>query len=218
LPLRGKYFGAKEETQASSQPNIKVSAINKKINSNLADSLKVAIKTGSATNLAGQINNLMQNYILNPNPAYFLHPYSILNINPLYAVPSGSINYWSSSARDLFPGVREIQKAAKDIQNNISKINDLKNNEKDNKKANHKANDALKNEKKALEDLEDGINEVADNLDDSYRKIKDLSENVDINDQFTKSALNQSLLQIKTNTAELNNIVNEVEGSLNSLR
>lgn len=218
MPLRGKHLGAKVETQASSQPNIKVSAINKKINSNLADSLKVAIKTGSATNLAGQINNLMQNYILNPNPAYFLHPYSILNINPLYAVPSGSINYWSSSARDLFPGVREIQKAAKDIQNNISKINDLKDNEKGNKKANHKANHALNNEKKALEDLEDEIKEVADNLDDKYRKIKDLSENVDIKDQFTKNALSQSLHQIKTNSVELNNIVNEVEGSLNALR
>ena len=218
MPLRGKNIGAKLETQASSQPNIKISAINKKINSNIADSLKIAIKTGSATNLAGQVNNLMQNYILNPNPAYFLHPYSILNINPLYAVPSGSINYWSSSARDLFPGVREIQKSAKDIQNNISKINDLKKNEKSNKKANNIANHALKNEKKALEVLEDGINEVADNLDESYRKIKDLSENVDIKDQFTKNSLNQSLHQIKTNSVELDNIVTEVGNTLNALR
>ncbi len=214
MPLRSKFGDAKIEAQANSTPNVQVSAINKKIQSNLADSLKVAIKTGSASSVAAQINNMMYNYILNPNPAYFLHPYSILNVNPLYAVPAGSINYWSSGRNDLFPGVREIQKAAKDIKDNISKLNDIKNNQKGNKKANNKANDALNKEKEALEDLEDGIDKVSKNLEDAENKIQELLGNVDVKDENTKNALNQSLNTIKTNSVELDKIASEVDQSI----
>jgi len=160
----------------------------------------------------------MNNYIFNPNPGYFLHPYSILNVNPLYAVPAGSINYWNNlNSNDLFPGVKQVEKTAKEIEDKIERINEVKNSEKGNKKLNLNAEKVLEQEKKSLERVEDNIEEVSKNLEQAEEKIEDLLENPEIKDQSTKSALNASLNKIKTNSHELGRVRQEVEHTLDAI-
>jgi DNA repair exonuclease SbcCD ATPase subunit len=160
----------------------------------------------------------MNNYILNPNPGYFLHPYSILNVNPLYAVPAGSINYWNHlNQNDLFPGVKKVEEAAKKIEDNIENINQLKNGQKGNKKANNKANEALENEKNELENVEDNINQVGKRLEDAENKISDLLENPELRDKNTRTALTASLNKVKVNSVELSKVKDQVEQSLDAI-
>jgi DNA repair exonuclease SbcCD ATPase subunit len=216
--LRSKNFDAKIQNQQNSQANIHVSSINQGIRKNLSDSLKLATQVGSTSSITGQINNLMNNYIFNPNPGYFLHPYSILNVNPLYAVPAGSINYWNHlNSNDLFPGVKQVEKTAKEIEDNIEKINQVKDSEKGNKKVNKNADKIIKEEKEALEKVEDDIQGVSKRMEEAEDKIYELLENPEIKDQSTKSALNASLNKIKTNSQELGRLRDEIDHSLDAI-
>jgi DNA repair exonuclease SbcCD ATPase subunit len=216
--LRSKNFDAKVQNQHNSQANIHVSSINQGIRKNLSDSLKLATQVGSTSSITGQINNLMNNYIFNPNPGYFLHPYSILNVNPLYAVPAGSINYWNHlNSNDLFPGVKQVEKTAKEIEDNIEKINQVKNSEKGNKKVIKNADKVIKEEKEALEEVEQDIKGVSKRLEEAEDKIYELLENPEIKDQSTKSALNASLTKIQTNSQELGRLRDEIDHSLDAI-
>lgn len=216
--LRSKDFDAKIETPQNSQANIHVSQINQGIKRNLSDSIKVATQVGSTSLVANQVSNLMNNYIFNPNPGYFLHPYSILNSNPLFAIPAGSINYWNNSnSNDLFPGVKQIEQAAKIIEDNIEKINQVKNVEKGNKKINKSADKVLEEEKNELKEVKGDIVQVEKRLTDAESKVSDLLENPELKDQSTRNALTESLNKIKTNSIELNKVKDELEQSLDGI-
>jgi chromosome segregation ATPase len=121
------------------------------------------------------------------------------------------------NSNDLFPGVKQVEKTAKEIEDNIEKINQVKNSEKGNKKVIKNADKVIKEEKEALEEVEQDIKGVSKRLEEAEDKIYELLENPEIKDQSTKSALNASLTKIQTNSQELGRLRDEIDHSLDAI-
>ena len=213
-PLRPQNSQAQVVSQNNGgEIKIDVLDINRGISSSIVDSLNAALSVGSTAPVVNQINNMMNNYVLNQNPGVFLHPYSILNVNPSLASPAGSpINVPVGSG--LLPAVEQIEKVAHEIEDDISKVHLVQSDVKGNHKANHKANQVLHEEVNTLKRVDNLVGQVEESLNAAKEKIEELLQNAQLTDPNTKVALADSLKQIKSNTDELDHIHEEVDKTI----